>query len=197
MTVPDGGRDDVEVTMLPAKAARGVKRNVKRGAARVAAARPLVLRTSAAADAPDFWSFAEVEERMIEAWQLLARMPDRERAWLNVRATDGPWDKVVPDRLGKYEEDAPVRLGLRTAEVDRMETVLGWLRFARPADAKLIGLALRQLAHAQAHVDWGLVKKGMAWTGTPDALRMRYGRALTLICHSLNSAENRRAVRQA
>jgi hypothetical protein len=143
-----------------------------------------------------FWSFDVVREHLVEAWKLLGRMPDRERAWLHVRATDGPWDQVMPDRIGLYEDAAPARLGLRSAEVDRMELVLSWLRFVRPADVKLIGLALKQLASDQAHVEWTDVKRAMAWAGTPDALRMRFGRALSAICHSLNSAENRRATCQ-
>jgi hypothetical protein len=132
------------------------------------------------------WSFDLVIERLVEAWSLLRRMPDREAAWMRLHAKDGPWTQTVPERIGRYEEDAPVRLGLRASEVDRMNEALGWLDLIRPGDRKLIGLALARLSTGQAHVDWADLRAPMAWDGSPDALRKRFSRGISLIAHSLN-----------
>lgn len=137
-----------------------------------------------------FWSFALVEERLIEAWRFLQRLPDREAGWLRTHVMS-LWREVVPDRLERFEEAAPVRLGLRSREVDRMEETLAWLDHTRPVDRRLIGFVLRYLAMDQAHPEWLTIRTQMGWDGTPDALRKRYNRSITRIAHALNAAENR------
>lgn len=139
-----------------------------------------------------FWTFALVEERLVEAWRFLQRLPDREAGWLRTNVMS-LWREVVPDRLERFEEAPRPRMGLRTAEVDRMNDTLAWLDHTRPADRKLIGLALRFLATEQASVEWVRIKRDLGWDGTPDALRMRYSRAITRIAHVLNGTDLRRA----
>jgi hypothetical protein len=134
-----------------------------------------------------------VEERLIDAWQLLARMPDRERAWL-ASGTMSLWRMVTRDLVEGSGDDAPVeRSGLTTREVDRMNEALGWLDHVAEQDRKLIGLAIGQLARGSARVSWRVILRDMGLKHGRDGLRKRYGRALQQICARLNSADFRAA----
>jgi hypothetical protein len=141
---------------------------------------------------PDYWTFEAVEERLIEAWEFLGRMPDREARFQRV-SISSLYQSIVREWNDYWQtDDHPPRLGLRSAEVDRMEQALGWMTgYVRPADRKLVGLALQALAKGAAEVPWRGLCKPMGWGGHADALRKRYSRAITRIANSLNSAENR------
>lgn len=137
----------------------------------------------------DFWTFAAVEERLVEAWEFLGRMPDREAGWLKV-GVSSIYRAIVREWNDYWQtDDKPVRLGLRTAEVDRMNEALDWLEHVRPADRKLVGFVLQALARGHADPPWGGLCRPMGWGGHPDALRKRYSRAITRICHAENSAD--------
>ena len=137
-------------------------------------------------------TFTLVEDRLIEAWGFLHRLPDREAGWTRLRSF---WPEVQRHTWwGDYpdmETDAPRRLpGLRTAEVDRMEEALDWLRHVEPRDRKLIALVLRQLQREEdARPSW--VDVATDWrreVGDPvmaDALRKRYDRAIMSIAQAI------------
>lgn len=139
------------------------------------------------------WTFADVQDRLVEAWGFLARLPDREAGWLRVQAI---WPDVRRHHAfgdyGDMDPDArPALPGLSTVEVGRMEEALGWLQHVPERDRKLVGMALAQLQRA-ARPEWVWIARRFGGVAEPDAYRMRYGRALTRICRALNAAENRR-----
>lgn len=139
----------------------------------------------------DWWTFEAVEERLIEAWDFLARMPDREAGWQRA-GLSSLYRSIVREWNDYWQtDDHPPRLGLRSTEVDRMEQALDWLQHVRPADRRLIGLALHALSRGAAEVPWRGLCKPMAWGGHPDALRKRYSRSLTRVVMTLNAAEKR------
>jgi hypothetical protein len=147
------------------------------------------------ADDGDFWTFDAVETRLVEAVRNMGRMPDRERGWLST-ATMALWRQVKRE-WGDYvdSDEAPRKPGLTRREVAEMEEALGWVMNVPEGDSRrIMGLALRQLAREEStRVAWTAVRRAMpdgaSWT--TDGLRMRYSRAITMICNRLNAAENR------
>jgi len=142
--------------------------------------------------AKDLATFDQVEERLVEAWGYLMRMPDRELGLHRLKAS---WPDIRRHNAfgdyGDMESDAaPKAPGLRTAEVDAMEEALGWVEWVKGRDRKLIGVVLAQLQRA-ARPEWPFVALALDRSVEPDAYRKRYSRAITLICNRLNAAENR------
>jgi len=76
---------------------------------------------------------------------------------------------------------------LTPAEVGRMNEALAWAEFTRPNDRMLIGMALDGLASGQAHVEWGDLRARLGLPITPNAVRMRYSRAISNIALRLNA----------
>ncbi|GEM_PF-1034175 len=140
----------------------------------------------------DLATFALVEERLVEAWGYLLRMPDRERGFHRVAAS---WPDVRRHTAfgdyGDMDADArPKKPGLRTAEVDSMEEALGWVEWVPERHRALIGLVLGMLQRID-DPDWVWVASRLDGRPQPDACRMRYNRAITRICERLNGAEIR------
>jgi hypothetical protein len=146
-------------------------------------------------DRGTIWTFDAVEERLVEAMSCLWRLPDRERGWLGT-ATMSLWRQVKRE-WGDYVDSSeePRKPGLTRREVADMEEALGWLGHVPAGDSrKIVGVALRYLARGESRVPWVDVLaraggKGSGWT--TDGLRMRYSRAITMICNRLNAAEIR------
>jgi hypothetical protein len=137
----------------------------------------------------DLWTYEAVEERLIEAWLLLHRMPDREAAWLG-QTVMSLWRQVRRE-WGAYSQDGDdvrLTLGARAAEVDRMDEALDWLGHVRPIDRKLVGLVIKIKARGYGEVPWALVRAKLGWEVSADACRKRYGRAIYGISHKLNRA---------
>lgn len=138
-------------------------------------------------------TFDLVQERLVEAWGYLLRMPDREKGWQRIKAM---WPDVrrhnANGDYGDTEPDAkPKQPGLRTAEVDDMEEALGWVEWVPTQHRILIGVVLGQLQRID-RPDWTWIAAQIEGRPEPDACRMRYSRALTRICERLNGAEIRR-----
>jgi hypothetical protein len=138
-------------------------------------------------------TFDLVEERLVEAWGYLLRLPDREKGWHRLKAS---WPNVRRHTAfgdyGDMDADAKPKLpGLRTAEVDRMEEALGWVEWVPAQHRALIGVVLSQLQRAD-RPEWPFVALELDRSVDPDAYRKRYSRALTRICERLNGAEIRR-----
>jgi hypothetical protein len=146
------------------------------------------------------WTFDDVEARLVEAIGFLRRMPG---GGSSPYAKDGPWAQIrrewgdYVDRDEVRERESRPRGSLRTEEVDRMEEALDWVRFVRAVDTRLLGLALASMERDGSEVPWTeLAPRIGLRTATgrllgPDALRMRYQRAVGAIAKSLNMAENR------
>lgn len=146
-------------------------------------------------------TFDLVQERLVEAWGFLRRMPDREGAWLkDVRASavygrgqlsrQELWALYKVDSDDYDREQRPKLPGLRSVEVDRMEEALGWVGHVDARDRKLLGVVLAQLQGERSRPSWTGAARAIGWGGHPDALAKRYSRAVTAICVKLSRGES-------
>ena len=140
-------------------------------------------------------TFADVQERLVEALIMLWRLPDREKGWHRGVAKDGPWDQIVAE-WGDYADDdaQPSMPGLTQAEVAEMEAALSWMAHVPDRDRRLVGLAIVQLARGGREISWRRLLGPMGLTLGTDGLRMRYGRALNAICVAENGGNPRARV---
>lgn len=152
-------------------------------------------RVDADASKDGSMSFADVQERLVEAVLMLWRLPDREKGWHRHTAKDGPWDQIVAE-WGDYAdgEARPRMPGLTVDEVREMEEALAWLAHVPARDRRLVGLAIVQLARGAREVSWRALLKPMGLKLGTDGLRMRYGRAITAICNATNGGNPRARV---
>lgn len=147
---------------------------------------------------PMFMSFDEVQDRLVEAMLTCWRYPDRERGWQRLRSA---WPEITRDVLtGDYDarggdgssSDVALKAASQTrAEIGEMEEAFGWLDAIAPADRKLVGLAVRELARGKRAVPWSQLLADMGLSRGSDGLRMRYGRAINAICLALNGGNPR------
>ena len=146
--------------------------------------------------AADFWSFAAVEERLVEAMHHWRRSPDRDaRFGLGGRissiwrqALDEPLALIEQHRMAKPE---PRRLPLSRRDMARMAEASEWLLLVAERARPLVVEAVRCLAKGDSQVPWNALwnRLGRGPPG-PDGLRKRYTRALTTICEALNKRAN-------
>lgn len=133
------------------------------------------------------FTFEIVQERLIEAIEMIWRLPDREAGWLN--ASIMPlWRQVIRERGVDYvhSDERPRRPGLTRHEVDRMDQALSWMDAVPDDDRKLVGLAIVCLARGMKQVPWMELRKPMGIKLGAHGLRKRYGRAISGICSRLN-----------
>jgi hypothetical protein len=143
-----------------------------------------------------FMSFDDVQDRLVEAMLTCWRYPDRERGWQTLRCA---WPEISRDVwAGDYDArggdgtsgDVALRPASQTRiEIAEMDEAFGWLDAIAPADRKLIGLAIRELARGRREVSWSRLKAAMGIKRGSDGLRMRYGRSITAICTALNGGK--------
>lgn len=141
-------------------------------------------------------TFAEVQERLVEAMILWRRSPGGGR-W--PFAGDGPWHLVRDDgswqaawdhnlnalQTGRPATEKPRPLPLSRAEVAERDRVSEWLRFVPERDRRLVVLALTQLARGHSSPRWSVIRPMLnAEIGT-RGLAQRYSRAITNIVKSL------------
>ncbi|MDX3885998.1 MAG: hypothetical protein QHC65_16360 [Sphingomonas sp.] len=144
-----------------------------------------------------WWTFALVQERLVEAWAFQRAMP-RVIAGKPM-ASDGPWHLVIRDRadmaeqaLAGHELVSIARQTLRPHEVDRMDEALGWVKHVRPGDVRLLSLAIAALERSGHRIAWGEIAQRTGLknsAGRPlglDAHKMRYRRAIADIARALN-----------
>jgi len=136
-------------------------------------------------------SFADIEERLVQAMLVCWRNPDRERAWMRQRSA---WPEVSRE-AGDYDarggEHSSSDVALRPAsltriEVAEMEEAFGWLDGVDPLDRKLIGLVITALARGASQVPWMKLRGPMGVTRGADGLRRRYERAMGEVCRGVN-----------
>lgn len=152
-----------------------------------------------------FWTFAAVEERLIEAMRLWWRSPG-EGKW--PFAADAPWQWMTRrTRLAEgmvkgmditrllQDDDAEEtrrwqgreRPGpLTRDEIARRDEASEWLTWAPARDRRLVILALVMLAAGKPRVEWMRLKPLLGVEFGADGLRMRYSRAVTGIARRLN-----------
>lgn len=139
-----------------------------------------------------YWTFEAVQDRLVEAMDVLWRSGDRERGWL--RGSTLPiWREVVSDLVEASPDDrAIVTCALTRAEVARADEAMGWVAAWVPAGdtRKVVGLALSWLAAGNSAMRWPEVWRragGQASGWTTEGLRKRYARALAGIAEQLNA----------
>jgi hypothetical protein len=146
-----------------------------------------------------FWSFDDVQERLVEAWWFLSRLPDRDARFLRTK-TMGLWDSVsvtfgmTAVEQAEYrlyrEADPPRMPPLSRDQVGRMTEALGWLEWIENGETRrIIYRAVRELHSGRAtRIKWGDMASDPTLPGSADRLRMAYNRSITLICNRLNTA---------
>lgn len=138
-------------------------------------------------------TFHDLEDRLVEALCICWRDDNRERGWQHVKSA---WPEIMrEDDRGDYDarggdatsSDVAIRpASLTRQDVADMEEAFGWLDAVDPADRRLIGLAINQLARGKREVSWIKMLRPMGLTRGSEGLRMRYGRAMTAICNAVN-----------
>ncbi len=144
-----------------------------------------------------FLSFADVEERLVQAMLVMWRLSDREAGWLRVKAM---WPDIVREReAGDYDargylgnsDDIPLRpLPATRRDIGDMEEAFAWVLSAKPEDRKLIGLAIGALARGEKQVPWMRLRKPMGVKLGAGGLRMRYGRAMHIVTKAANASKS-------
>lgn len=146
-------------------------------------------------------TFDLVEERLVEAWGFLRRMPDREAGWLMDARASSIYQRGQLSRqellelyqidAAEYDRDAtPTLPGLRSVEVDRMDQALGWMAWVDARDRKLVGIILGQMDRGASRPAWSSAAKALGWVGHADTLAKRYSRAITRIATKLDRIGN-------
>lgn len=154
-----------------------------------------------------------LQEAFIRCHELERRMPGEGR-W--PFAGDGPWNLIQPEvgdvagdadysetlirnasgkelQVRKLDSRAP-RTPLDAGEVGEYRRIVGWLQMIEdPADRRMVWLATARLAAGEGRVPWTAVKRWIGSDRSPDALVLRYRRALALVVCRLNGWPTRRA----
>lgn len=134
----------------------------------------------------DFESFESVEGRLMEAFETLAALPDRERRFLR-HAQSALWRDVVPDRVDIDVEPAPARPGVSRHQMMRMDEALGWCELLDGEARRVMGAAMIYMRGGARAVHWPEIKRRLRSDRTTDALRKVYSRGLSKICFRLNT----------
>lgn len=136
-------------------------------------------------------SFADVEERLVQAVLVMRRLSDREAGWLRAKAC---WPDIVRERnMGDYDArgvdmEAPTLRPLPATRRDiaEMEEAFAWVLAAKEQDRRLIALAIGTLARGEKRIPWMQLRKPMGIKLGANGLRMRYERAMHLVTKASN-----------
>ena len=81
------------------------------------------------------WTTEQVEERLTEAADVLARLPEK-----RLQGFVSAWPEVVRSFWESYGMQEPVlkRPWPSPASIDRMEETLGWIKYLAPEDGRLV-----------------------------------------------------------
>lgn len=146
-----------------------------------------------------FYSFEDVQERLVEAMLCAWRLPDREAGWQRVKAM---WPDVwrhehFGDHPGNDVAQVPLRpAALTRADIAEMEEAFDWLSVVKAADRKLVGLAITALARGEKQVPWLRLLKAMGLKRGAHGLRKRYSRAMVKVCVRANGGNPSGGARQ-
>ncbi len=141
------------------------------------------------------WTFAAVEERLVDALYCWGRMDDGDRRFGLSGRISSIWRQSVDDPLALIErhQAAPEPelrpLPLSRGDIARMSEASDWLVHVPDRDRRLVIAALRCLARGEAQVPWRKLKHALGIPFGADGLRKRYSRAITAIAEALNVAE--------
>jgi hypothetical protein len=149
------------------------------------------------AEASALMSFADVEERLVEAMLVMRRLSDREAGWLRVKAS---WPDIVREHeAGDYDargylgnsSDIPLKpLPATRRDIAEMEEAFAWVLAAKERDRRLIALAIGALARGEKRVPWGRLLRPMGLKLGQHGLRKRYERAMHLVVKAANAQKS-------
>lgn len=144
-----------------------------------------------------FWTFAAVEERLVEAMRLWWRSHDSDARFSLGGRISSLWRQCVDDPLALIERhgvetEEPRPLPLSRADMRRMVEASEWMRFVPERDRRLVVLVLGYLARGERRVPWMKLKRRIGVKFGADGLRKRYSRALAEVCAALNGGKPRR-----
>lgn len=154
-----------------------------------------------------YWSFADVEEALVDAAELWLRTPGSGigPARGSPFAADAPWHLLtrevradidaiglkraeVDELLARAAEGTPPprSSGLDRVEVARRDQVSAWLLLVDDeADRRLVAMGAMAQARTGRRIDWRWVQRQMGGIRGREGLRKRYNRAITAIAQAL------------
>lgn len=147
------------------------------------------------ASALKLWSFAMVEDRMIDAV----------RAWQNTPGSVGPgggngFARDIPAQLivreawlGDYDDrggdlqssSVSLRVPLTRRQIAERDRVSDWWAYVPDVDRPLVALVL-SIKASDRRVDWIRMKRVTGVRYGSDGIRMRYNRAIEAVVKALN-----------
>ncbi len=119
----------------------------------------------------DHWTVDMVEERLVEAADVMKRLPE-----VKVPGYFSTWPKIIHDFGDRVEQEPKLLSRPRPSPeaISRMEATLGWLAWLEPEDAKLVwsraeGTGWKMICYrfgisrATAHRRWQFAVSVIAW----------------------------------
>lgn len=160
-----------------------------------------------ARDGGTFWTFASVEERLVEAMRLWWRSPGGRSSPF---AADGPWELVRHEEAGvglsvdgaysvdvlkSATEAAAARpLPLTRHEVAERDAASALIEMIeKEGDRRIVVAAVSYLAAGRKRVPWQELRNRMKLTIGAGGVAQRYSRAVGFIAFRLNGVPLRRA----
>lgn len=138
-----------------------------------------------AGDPGELVDFESVEARLVEAFEVLARLPD---------PSPGPrlrmmalWREVVPERVDVDQVGSPARPGVSRHELKRMDEALAWCEWLTPEARRVVGAVVNWQAQGRGEIRWTDIRRRLAVETTTEGLRKAYSRSLQRICGKLNA----------
>lgn len=178
-----------QVVVLPKGRARGLGAQRGKGPSRIAEAAPAFAMPIVELERPEHWTFAIVEEWLVEAVNTWWRQPGGGGSPF---ASDGPWDLIVAEwgDWGAHdrEEEAPRPMPLTRARIARAAEATEWLLLVPELDRRVLCLALRQLAMGK-DPDWKRMLRPLGLRRGANGLKRRYSQGITVICVALNGGK--------
>ena len=112
-----------------------------------------------------YWTAKMVEERLVEAAEILKRMPP-----VKVQGHFSLWPKIAPTFDDLVGQKPQMRRPLPSpAAIDRMEETLDWFKWLEPPDTKIVWLRANGMRWKQICYQVGLSRPA-AWQHWASAL---------------------------
>ena len=142
--------------------------------------------TLPAVEGSGYWTFADVEARLIEAAALWKR--EESKGW--PFAGDGPWSLIRKEWSDWDARDPkPIKLGPASrAETGRRDEASRWVaEHVAEKDRRLVWMVLAIKATGR-QVDWARVVRAMGLVRGIEGVRKRYSRSVHRVAKALNDA---------
>jgi hypothetical protein len=145
-----------------------------------------------------FWSWQQVEDRMVEAMRHWWRSSDRESRFALGGRISSVWRQYFATRrdlagwemLAEMQAVEPGPLPLSRGDMARMVEASEWLAAVPERDRRLVIAVLVKLASGAKVVPWLVIWKALGrGKPGPEGLRSRYSRGLTCIANALNGGK--------